>query len=124
MLCSDCMKKIYENLTREELAIFYYIYGREKKVKEAMNAEKNANKFINVINDNKTITNAVCINSNKVRETLNFFYKIGAITRNKKDHTWNYSISTEGYVLIKYLEGDTKKLNNVVNYLKEVSHHA
>ena len=124
MLCSDCMRKIYDKLTKEELAVFYYIYGREKKVQEAMNSDKNANKFIRVINDSKTISDSICMNSNKIRETLNFFYKIGAITRKKQDHTWNYAISTEGNVLIKYLEGDTKTLNSVINFLKEVSRHA
>ena len=124
MLCQDCMKQIYDRLTKEDLAVLYYIYGREKKAEETINNNKNAKKLFYVINDSKTIMNAVCMNSNKSRDTLNFFYKIGAITKRKQDHSWNYSIADGGEVLIKYLEEDTKMLNIVRNYLKEVSSHA
>lgn len=126
MLCSNCTQKIYSSLSKEELAILYYVYGREAKLKESLaDASKSGlKKLVHLVNDAKTISKATAININKTREIIGFFLKIGAIRRDKYDHAWDYSIDETGKPLLKALEEDTVMLNSIRNYLKEVANRA
>lgn len=126
MLCSNCTKKVYDNLKPEELAVLYYVYGREAKLDAALKEGNNhdVKKLVRLINDAKTISVASGLKLHRVSEILSFFSRLSIVRKVKADHTLNYEIDTLGKSMIAMLESDQIKFPAVQALLKEASRRA